>query len=343
MFRCLAWSFIAVACVAPAGAQSPGQQLPPIPSCPTGNCPIKPEVGNGGPILSSQVIQATTTQGSTIGEFMSNLGFYVASGKGGGQKVTQYLGLMQGHGAGVGWTLNTDIVRGACPGGPFSLNGLPGSGIPFGSPGCPYPPGDIGRDGTIGYELDLTNWDQDAAPGGPFVVGEFISTLSQFTSLAGIYYGHVPAQTVPSWHAGVYFSGGTAKDDTIHDESGASIGYHATGPHALAAFEDDSTGETSILINGQHSSQSIGDHAKTPAALNLAGSYALAAITTENATTPNALIAKEGQNVCFAGVDACVSARNGKLAYQVGGEVLFSIDRQGNAVFRGSVKQNAVP
>ena len=363
---------------APARAQNPlADAAISVPTCPVANCPAGPRgptLPGGGPVLSAQWLHGRTAKDAMQDEWLSNLGLFIGTGRGGGQKVTQYLGAMQGPGAGAGWALNTDIVRGACPGGPDSLYGQPGSGIPFGAPGCTARPGSLGTaNTTVGYELDLTNWDQDGGPGGPLVVGMMVQTLSSFPGTAGILFNSYARQAVPGWHSGIQFTGpidhapATARDNTVLDGSGSEYGYHLHGVHAGAGLRDDGTGRVGVLllgtkteadlqadtaspagiaVAGRHANQAIGDTSVTPAALNLAGQYGIAAVVTSNASTPIALSAKAGQSVCFDGAHACAryDAAARKWYFTNGaGEVVSSVDDAGNAVFRGTVTQKGVP
>jgi hypothetical protein len=136
---------------------------PSVPTCPAANCPAPPHPS----VLSTQVIYGTTTKGAEQAEWLSTLGLVVKSGSPDGQKVTQYLGAVQAPGGGTTWSLNTDTVRNGLMGSENSFGGFVGSG----KPGVAGAIGD--KNGTIGYELDFTNWDADSSPGrGPFTVGQ---------------------------------------------------------------------------------------------------------------------------------------------------------------------------
>jgi len=291
-------------------------------TCPVSNCP------STNPVLSAVNIYGQTRKDAGTPEWESVIGLYSATGDPDGQKVVQYLGGMQAPGAGSLWTLNTDIVRNATGGGRYSLDGLPGSGV-SGSPGG------IGRsDATIDYELDLTNWSEDDAPGGPFVVGMFISTLSSYSSLAGLYYGSAKGQTVPSWHDGIFFAENTVKDNSIFDGSSASFSYQAAGSH-LAAFYDNSRSRTGLSVNGAHTSEDILLSDTAPVGIAINGVHATAAIT----VPPR-------QKVCFDTTRSCLSYDDGRHKWLLTGPTgtnIASIDDDGNMILKGHITQGQVP
>lgn len=295
---------------------------PSIVTCPVSNCP------RPNSVLSAVDIHGQTRRGPDTPEWESVIGMFSATGDPDGQKVVQYLGGMQAPGAGSLWTLNTDVVRNATPGGQFSINGLPGSGTPG-------RPGGIGRtDATVGYELDLTNWSEDDAPGGPFVVGMFINTLSSYSSLAGIYFGSAHQQDVPSWHDGIFFSGNTVKDNSVFDASQASFSYQVAGSH-LAAIYDNSKSRTGLSVNGTHSEQDILLSDRAPVGIAIDGTHSTAAITV-----------KSGQRVCFDTTNSCITydATLRKMFITgPSGRNIASIDDDGNMIFKGTITQGREP
>ncbi|MFG5121486.1 hypothetical protein [Methylorubrum sp. POS3] len=214
-----------------------------------------------------------------------------------GQKVTQYIGVMQAPGAGTAWALNTDSVRNGLPGGPNSFGGFEGSGYP-GKPGA------IGSEnGTIGYELDFTNWDAHSAPGsGPFTVGQYVHAQGSFTSLSAVYFDAHMGNGAKAWHSAIFFNGEDVVDEnTIVDATHSKVSYNVMGVHQI----------------GINMSQSNADL--------------------------KAIVMKEGQSVCFSGLSNCVSMVNNKLSYRnKAGSVIFSIDEDGNAFFAGRVNQGAL-
>jgi hypothetical protein len=222
------------------------------PTCPAANCP--------GPATSAHVIKSKTIfNGNSTdphhpswliqGSLFNSAGDTDAAA----QHVTAYFGQVQGTHAGGGWTLNTDIVR--C-GGTAGWDGTVGGGAGTGADRCT--PGTMTTtSATIGYELDYSNWDQTAGIGiGPFTPGMFISTLSSFTSLAGIFYGAGTGQVVPSWDEGIYFGPNTVKSNTVFDGSSSTFSYQAAGRHSVA-FYDNSASTYGLQINGTHNGSDI--------------------------------------------------------------------------------------
>lgn len=291
-------------------------------TCPVSNCPTSP------PVRSALNVFGQTRQGAGTPEWESVIGLISATGDPNGQKVVQYLGGMQAPGAGSMWTLNTDVVRNATPGGAYSFNGLPGSGVQG-------RPNGIGRsDATVGYELDLTNWSEDDAPGGPFVVGMFISTLSTYSSLSGIYYGAAKGQRVPSWHDGIFFSKNTIKDNSVFDASDASFSYQVSGSH-IAAFYDNSFSHTGLSINGHHSEQDVLISDNAPVGVSIRGTHSIAAITIP-----------QNQKICFDVAGSCIMYNTTKKKWILSnsqGVNVASIDDSGNLRVRGSVREDADP
>ena len=367
-----------------AGVQS-------IPTCPVSNCPTTPGSGyggnGGGPTLSSHWLYGSTVAGRDVSEFMLNIGLYVGTGAGNGQKVGQYTGVMQGPGAGTAWAGNTDIVRGACPGGANSLYGMPGSGIPFGTPGCTAQPGSLGsQNSTINWEFDTSNFDADTKVSGAFVVGLYVSTLSTYTSTAGISFGN--GGSVASWHHGIEFAPNVADDVAIYDLSGAKFGYFTSAAHGLATYHDEGGGPVSIelagtktvadiksissspaimSLQGAHSIAALYDFStgpagfkvdathtsahlllggQAPAAVSATGTFSLAAFTSVTATASIAYQAAAGQQVCWAGISACISYNSTNHRYYVTdglGAIVASIADGGNMILKGTLTQSGTP
>ncbi|ACL58671.1 hypothetical protein [Methylobacterium nodulans] len=264
---------------------------PSVVTCPAANCPAPPHP----PVLSTQVVYGTTTKGPEQAEWLSSLGLFVKTGSPDGQKVTQYLGAVQAPGAGTVWSLNTDTVRNGLMGGENSFGGFVGSG----KPGAP---GTIGeKNGTIGYELDFTNWDAHSSPGkGPFTVGQYVHAQGSFTSLSAIYFDAHMAQNVPAWHNGIFFNG-----DAVVE---------------MNTFMDATRSRHSLTVAGHHD---VG--------LN----------TTMANADMTAVALRPGQTACFDGRNRCITWKDGRLIYMNGqGVPVFSVDEDGNASFRGRVRQN---
>ena len=245
-------------------------------TCPTGNCPPT----NG--VYSTQWIEGSTTGGdindTRQSEWMSNLSFYVGTGYPNGQKVGQYIGVMQGSSAdgvpktqwntaGTAWALNTNIIRNSAPGGRDSFDGYPGSGA-GGLRGA------LGDDvGTIGYELDFTNWDKDCGPGQCFAVGMYVHTQSSYSSLAGIYFDNAWGAPAIGWHDGILFQPSTASGNAILDSSNAAYSYQTGGTHEAATFYDTSAGPVSLLITGSHTIADIVLRTTSTAGISVLGSH----------------------------------------------------------------------
>ena len=263
---------------------------PSIATCPTSNCPAPPLP----PVLSTQFIHGATSKGAGQAEWLSNIGLFVKTGNADGQKVAQYIGVMQQEGAGTAWALNTDSVRNASVGAPNAFGGFEGSGLP-GKPGA------IGvRNGSIGYELDFTNWDANSAPGvGAFTVGQYIHAQGSYTSLSAIYFD--------------------ANMDSSNKNSGWTDG---------------------ILFNGDRvvSDNTFFDATRSANSLTIAGSHFTGLNTIGANESLHAVALRAGQTICFSELVNCVTWKDGRLSYMnQHGEKVFTVDEDGNAFFKGHV------
>jgi hypothetical protein len=230
-------------------------------------------------------------------EWLSTLGLLVKTGDPDGQKVGQYIGVLQQKGAGTAWALNTDSVRNAVPGGLNSFGGLEGSGIPD-------KPGNIGaKNGTIGYELDFTNWDAASRPGvGAFTVGQYVHAQGSFTSLAALYLDAKMADGQKAWHTGLMFNG-----DQLFSE------------HSLF---DGSSSHNSISIAGHHT---VGVN------------------TTQANESLISLMMNAGQKACFSQFGWCLYSSGAELVVSNRrGVKVFAIDEAGNVTITGSLKAAGV-
>lgn len=368
----------------------------PVVSCPVGSCP---------PASSAQLTHAGFQQYAVsnldknweIGGVFGILDT-TGGGTGGandhtdGAKMALYAGIMQTLTGGPAWALNTNVVRCATPGSDNSLPGFAGAGNACTT--AQRGTMDV-YSSTIGYELDLSNFDRDAnglPPQYPFVVGEYVTTSSFYPGWAAIFYGIGQGQTSDAWHNGILFSspnsggGRTIADNTFLDLSNSDVGYHAQGTHKKTGWYDESTGQfgvwivgtksvedidlstgtpVGIGINGTRSYEAIhlnvtapngivdtgthvggssyADNSSGDSALQLNGAYARAAVDTENATTTNAVVAKQGQNVCWKGLNACVQYDGSKLVYSKDAIRLFAIDDSGNMTLKGTLTSNGSP
>ena len=267
---------------------------PSLPTCPTSNCPAPPQP----PVLSTQFIHGDTTRGAGQAEWLSNIGLFVRTGAPDGQKVAQYVGVMQDRGAGTAWALNTDLVRNAGRGGANAFGGFEGSGNP-GAPGA------IGeRNGSIGYELDFTNWDSNSSPGsGAFTVGQYVHAQGSYTSLSALYFDANMAADNGNfaWTDGILFNGErVVKDNTFFDGTAAA---------------------NSLAVAGRHD---VG--------LN----------TTQANADLRAVAMKEGQSICFDGLADCLLLRDGRLLFKnKGGRVVFALGENGDLAVAGRITQQA--
>lgn len=265
---------------------------PMLATCPVGSCP---------PASSSQAAfsaleQYTISQkvknweiGAVFG-MLDTTGAHVgqANDHTDGAKMGVYIGLMQTANGGPGWSLNSNIVRNAEPGGVNSVRGYAGAGTE-GHAGAM----DV-YSSTIGYELDLSNFDRDSnglPPRYPFVVGEYLTTTSTYTSWAGIFYGIGDGQKADAWHDGIFFSspnrggGRSAADNTILDLSNADVGYHSQGVHANAGWYDESRGKYGLWLTGTKTIEDIDISSSSPVALAINGTRPSGAIHL-NTTAP---------------------------------------------------------
>ncbi len=206
----------------------------------------------------------------------------------------------------------------------------------------------------VGYEQDFSNNSgTDCVPGTSNCIAIQIFMGGSNYSTAALAIGH--SATLPTSYNpalfGVYLADKVAiqaalEVDDIGSQYGLAFGkFQTNSTHTVATISDASTSPTSLAVSGVHSSQVIADASVSPALLNGAGQYALAALRLTDATTPNALLAKHDQKICFNDTDACLSYNLSahKLVYTVGGVAIFSVSDNGNAIFRGTVTSNGTP
>lgn len=333
-------------------------------ACPLGSCP---SLGSTpGPVKSTYTLQGETQINSGQGEMMVNLGLLVDKGASGGAvtygKLPLYVGMMQARGAGSAWVFNTNAIRNGVPGGENSINGLPGSGTE-GSEGA------IGSVSTIGYENDLTNWDEDTEKSGAFVAGYYGHMQGSYASTAYFNLDANMSTGVFGAHYGEYWQPNTVKDAVWVENTGSTTGMLFKGSHINADIEDDGTGNTVLLLKGtkniasildegtspaflqatgNYTIATINDQSSSPAAFNLSGSYTLAAINDSMPTTNNvAFVSIKAQHkVCFDGQATCMYYDNAnKKLYGTNstGTIIWSVDDSGNAIFKGTVTPSGTP
>ena len=200
----------------------------------------------------------------------------------------------------------------------------------------------------INTEMDFTNNAADCPTAGGNCNSLEMNMGGNFRSTAGIHLSSTASGSVHGAQFGIRLnSPNLASDADIEVESSAAIGMQfITGTHSSATYVDSTASAVSFNISGAKTFEMFNDTSTTPAAFNLGGTYSLAAITTQNATTPVALTTKDLQKICFNNSDACFihSVPLGKIYYQVGGVSLFSVaDTTGNAIFKGSVTPSGTP
>ncbi len=200
------------------------------PSCPVANCVIEGQHGGHHPTQAANITQGRTSLDNYTAEWLVVDGLYVNTGqgstaRGSGQKVTHYIGAVQGAHGGTTWAGNSDI---ACNGVPNGSNGQVASSSP-GKPGA-IPAGN----GCINWEFDYTNWNGDDGVGrGSFAVDLYLHNASKYASLAGIYFDSKSELSHNfAWHYGIYLAG----DDLIgnvgfYDSSKSPMAFGASNTH----------------------------------------------------------------------------------------------------------------
>lgn len=204
-----------------------------------------------------------------------------------GGKMGGYFGIMQTPQGGTAWAGNSVLTRGAVPYQPSGPNGEPGTGMDA-------PPGSVAKTiGSINWEFDLNNRDQDGANGDPFVVNLYVAGSNLFTNTAGIFYaGNNGQPNVPMYHDGINFSapstnvGSSVKDNAINDLSSATTTIHTSGAHSTATIYDESTGPHSLWVTGTHSEQDIELDTASPRQIELDGASTQQSIL-DNTTGPH--------------------------------------------------------
>lgn len=178
----------------------------------------------------------------------------------------------------------------------------------------------------------------------------FLYGLSSFTSTALIAAGTPNKGPGKDYHFGLWLKGANLiQDVSILDETDSAIGLRfANGSHAVGTIVDETVSPASVHVQGSHSTAAFVDTSRSTNALLAKGQYGYAILNTQGAAGPGgryALTAEAGQLVCFSGQDACLGldARSGRLAYRVGGQTVFSVDKAGNLRVRGRIIQGEAP
>ncbi|WP_147092804.1 hypothetical protein [Swaminathania salitolerans] len=333
-------------------------------ACPIGSCP--PEKSRYGAVYARKSLQGETRFDSGQGEMMLNLGLLVDKGGSAGPviygKLPLYVGVMQTAGGGTAWAMNANSIRNAIPGGRNSFGGMPGSGVP-GKPGA------LGNVSTIGFENDLTNWDKDSAQSGAFIALYYGHFQGSFSSSAYFNLDAVMAGATYGAHYGMYWQKSSVKDITWMDASGSDTGMEFVGKHASSVFEDNSSGNVSLLLKGRKSMASIidagsanssfnptgsfrqatiEDKSTSPSFLEISGLHSSAAIkdSTETLSDNFFMAIKANHKVCLNGRSVCIyysETEKMVVGTDPEGRRIWHIDDAGNAVFAGSVTPHGKP
>lgn len=103
------------------------------------------------------------------------------------------------------------------------------------------------------------------------------------------------------------------------------------GWHNGIFFNGDAVVEMNTFMDG------TGSHSS----LTVAGHHSVGLNTTMANADMTAIALRSGQTACFDGLAHCVSWKDGHLVYMNGkGIPVFTIDEEGNATFRGRVRDN---
>jgi len=204
-----------------------------------------------------------------------------------GGKMAAYFGIMQTRTGGTAWAGNSVLTRNAVPYKPAGPGGEPGTGTD-GKPGAVAT-----SIGSINWEFDLNNRDQDASSGKPFVVNLYVAGSNLHTNTSGIFYaGNNGQPNVPMFGDGITFSapsvnvGSSVKNNAINDLSNATTSLHTFGSHSTATIYDESTGPHSLWVTGKHTDQDIELDTTSPRQIELDGASTQQSIL-DNTTGPH--------------------------------------------------------
>ena len=110
-----------------------------------------------------------------------------------------------------------------------------------------------------------------------------------------------------------------------------------------AAYMDSGDSAISYLNSGSHMTAVLDDTGASPVFIDAAGSYGIAAITTQYANTGTALFTANGQKVCLAAPGGCFYYKKSTEAWiflNSGGTPIMSLNYAGNIVITGTITQN---
>jgi hypothetical protein len=255
-------------------------------------------------VLSSSVMKTNSVYGSDQNEYSAIDDLYIGTGTPYGQMVSRYVGMMQ--------------LRVPTTSSYYAT--VPGAGSAWALRvktvrGVAAQPGAVGAtNSTIGYEMNYQNLD---ASGTGFQVGAYCSGGDNgYTNMAAFYVDDSSENGVFGWHNGVEIANSTVAQN-------------------YSVFDDGVDTNAGVEIQGQHV------NGLTTASAQLQGA---------------ALNMAQGQKVCLGTTvtngtlnpDSCLyyappSGGVGKVVYQVGGNSIFSVDDNGNAVIKGQVFSGAAP
>ena len=198
---------------------------------------------------------------------------------------------------------------------------LPGSGNAYAFNAVISSKPGVGNFQVSGVEVNVNIENKEYPPtiGEPFAtslllqgINPYRQTAIAFINNAGYALGATPAGKYMTYEGLWFYGPYTISDHTIRDDTNSAVSYAITGTHSSAAISDAST---------------------TPAALNLSGSYSVAAIFAANSTTPVALATKDGQKVCLKGTDACLYHSGTSLRLSVANTDVAQISDAGAGTF----------
>jgi len=262
-------------------------------TCPIDACITSPAMG--GNVFSPAEIQYVTTK-TTNEEIGLQVSVLDNTGAGTeipgaaispGGKQGAYFGIMQTPQGGTAWAGNSVLTRGAWPYLPAGPNGEPGTGTDA-------PPGSVAKTiGSINWEFDLNDRDQNCLNGVPFCVNLYIAGSNLFTNTAGIFFaGNNGEPKVGMYYDGINFSapskmvGSSVVNNAINDLSSATTTIHTSGSHSTATIYDESTGPHSLWVTGTHTDQDIELATSSPRQIELDGQSTQQSIL-DNTTGPH--------------------------------------------------------
>lgn len=362
----------------PSGSQT-SQQLTVLPSLNltgadgVGNILVVPTDAPYPDIYASlNVVNKITGKTPKLENWMVNFGLYSEHQDPAGTTVGQYIGTAMGPGSAKQWTFNTNMLRGAANikgefGQPNTVSKASASinyelDYSNADQDCfEFPCFNVGlyihnqglfKSNNAIY-LDATNLNQ-AEPNkkmwreGLTMYG---AAVNDFADVNLITNAERSLKVSGNRAFGIEIDAASRNNAIyIHDPvnggwpNAGGLPANATTASAVSDIGIVTTSKIGVLIEGSHGTASLRDLSTSNTGLHLGGRYPAAAVSTADAKTDVALVAATGQRVCFAGFDACVSVRgDGIMTYNIGGQSVFTVDRAGNATFKGAVRAANIP